>query len=116
MELIKGGRTFYGESIGILTLDTKFPRVPGDIGNASTFNFPVRLKVVKNASIDRVVKKGDPSLLEPFIRAARELENEGVKAITTSCGFWCCFKINLRGLLMFLSLPLIFLWCHWFTN
>jgi aspartate/glutamate racemase len=95
MELIKGGRTFYGESIGILTLDTKFPRVPGDIGNASTFNFPVRLKVVKNASIDRVVKKGDPSLLEPFIRAARELENEGVKAITTSCGFLVLFQDQL---------------------
>jgi Asp/Glu/hydantoin racemase len=95
MRLIKGGRPYYGESIGILILDTKFPRIPGDIGNASTFDFPVRLKVVKGASVNKVVKEGDLSLLESFITAARELENEGVRAITTSCGFLVLFQDQL---------------------
>jgi len=95
MGLIKGGRPYYGESIGILILDTRFPRIPGDIGNATTFNFPVRLKVVKGASVNRVVRQGDPSLIEPFIKAARELENEGVRAITTSCGFLVLFQDQL---------------------
>jgi Asp/Glu/hydantoin racemase len=95
MKLIKGGRPYYGESIGILILDTKFPRIPGDIGNASTFDFPVRLKVVKGASVNKVVKEGDLSLLESFITAARELENEGVRAITTSCGFLVLFQDQL---------------------
>jgi Asp/Glu/hydantoin racemase len=95
MGLIKGGRPYYGESIGILILDTKFPRIPGDIGNASTFDFPVRLKVVKGASVSKVVKEGNLSLLEPFIAAARELENEGVRAITTSCGFLVLFQDQL---------------------
>jgi len=31
-------------------------------------------------------------LLRPFIEAARELEREGVKAITTSCGFLSAFQ------------------------
>jgi aspartate/glutamate racemase len=97
MGLIKGGRPYYGESIGILILDTKFPRIPGDIGNASTFDFPVRLKVVRGASVNKVVKEGSSSLLEPFIIAARELENEGVRAITTSCGFLVLFQDQLAN-------------------
>ena len=88
---VVGGRTNYGESIGILMLDTVFPRIPGDIGNASTFPFPVRYRVVKGASLARVVKQCDPTLIQPFVDGARELEREGVKAITTSCGFLAAF-------------------------
>ena len=33
--------------IGILMLDTAFPRIPGDIGNALTYGFPVRYKIVR---------------------------------------------------------------------
>lgn len=88
---VKGGRTTYGESIGILMLDTMFPRIPGDIGNASTFPFPVRYRVVKGASLSRVVKQCDPTLIQPFVEGAQELERAGVKAITTSCGFLAAF-------------------------
>jgi len=92
-----GGRTNYGEDIGILMLDTRFPRVPGDIGNARTFPFPVRYKIVRGASPARVVMEGDPALLEPFIAAARELEAEGVRAVTTSCGFLAIFQKELAA-------------------
>ena len=34
---IIGGYTNYGQDIGILMLDTRFPRIIGDIGNANTF-------------------------------------------------------------------------------
>ena len=92
MPVVTGGRTTYGESIGILMLDTRFPRIPGDIGNATTFDFPVRFKVVKGASPSRVVIESDPALLQPFVDAAQELEAEGVRAITTSCGFLAMFQ------------------------
>ena len=92
---VVGGRTHYGEAVGIMTLETVFPRIPGDVGNASTFRFPVKLRTVKGASINRVVKQGDPALLEPFIEAAKELEKEGVRAITTSCGFLALFQDEL---------------------
>jgi Asp/Glu/hydantoin racemase len=94
---VKGGRHHYGQAVGILTLDTQFPRIPGDIGNASTFNFPVRLSVVKDATIPRVVKRTDFALLKPFIEAAKELEAEGVRAITTSCGFLSIFQDELAS-------------------
>lgn len=92
MTRVTGGRTTYGESIGILMLDTRFPRIPGDIGNATTFDFPVRYKVVQGASPRRVVVENDPALLAPFVEAAQALEAEGVRAITTSCGFLALFQ------------------------
>jgi len=75
-----------------MLLDTRFPRIPGDIGNASSYGFPVRFKTVKGATVHRVVVEGDPQLLTPFLDAARELEAEGVRAITTSCGFLAPFQ------------------------
>lgn len=84
----KGGYTNYGQTIGILMLDTIFPRLPGDIGNAETFDFPVKYKIVKGARPNKIMGSNiDSDLLEPFIKAAQELESEGIKAITTSCGF-----------------------------
>jgi len=82
-----GGKNIFGHAIGILMLESKFPRIPGDMGNATTWDFPVLYKVIKNASPDAVVRKGDKGLLTPFIQGAKELEREGVRAITTNCGF-----------------------------
>ncbi|MDP6787126.1 MAG: aspartate/glutamate racemase family protein [Rhodospirillales bacterium] len=87
MTVYHGGRTIYGEAIGILLLETQFPRMPGDIGNASTFDFPVNIKVVKGATVQKIIMDGDDSSLNDFIAAARELEADGVRAITTSCGY-----------------------------
>ena len=95
--IINGGRPTYGEAIGIMVLDTQFPRLPGDNANATTFDFPVRYKVVKGASPRRVVIEQDPELLQPFIEAAEELESDGVRAITTSCGFLTLFQQQLAS-------------------
>jgi Asp/Glu/hydantoin racemase len=77
-------------------LDTIFPRIPGDIGNAYSYNFPVRYKVVKGASTDKIMgDEPDLDMLQRFIQAAQELEREGVKAITTSCGFLSPFQKKL---------------------
>lgn len=91
--LLKGGHTTYGQPIGILMLDTIFPRPPGDIGNAGSFDFHVRYKIVKGAHPTRIMgPRPEPELIAPFIEAARELEAEGVRAITTSCGFLAPFQ------------------------
>lgn len=74
-------------SLGILMLDTLFPRIPGDVGNAGSYTFPVKMKVVPGATVRRVVFEADPSLPQLFRAAALELEAEGVCAITSSCGF-----------------------------
>jgi aspartate/glutamate racemase len=95
--LLLGGRTTYGTPVGILMLDTRFPRPPGDVGNAQTWPFPVRYRIVKGAESRRVIGTTDPALLQPFIDAARELEQDGVSMITTSCGFLAIFQREMQA-------------------
>lgn len=85
-------RSWDGEPIGILILDAAYPCIPGNVGNATTYDFPVRYKEVRGASIERLLNERDPKLLEPFIEGARELEAEGVRAITGACGFMALFQ------------------------
>jgi hypothetical protein len=85
--------------LGVLMLDTRFPRVVGDVGNPATFNFTVRHVVVQGASPQRVVRQHDASLLAPFIAAGRQLVAEGATAITTSCGFLVQFQQELQAAL-----------------
>jgi len=75
---VRGGFNQYGFSVGILMLDTRFPRIPGDMGNAATFPFPVRYQRVAGASPDLVVRRGAAGLLPAFVDGARQLEREGV--------------------------------------
>lgn len=92
MSKVKGGKNLYGFPIGILMLKTRFPRIPGDMGNATTWDFPVLYKVIELATPDKVVRRGGKGLLDPFIRGAQELEQQGVRAITTNCGFLALFQ------------------------
>jgi Asp/Glu/hydantoin racemase len=73
-------------------LDTQFPRIPGEMGNATTFPFPVRYQRVSGAAPDLVVRRGAEGLLDRFLDGARFLEREGVGAITTNCGFLVKFQ------------------------
>lgn len=93
--IVQGGHTVYGYDLGILMLDTRFPRMVGDVGNARTWNFPVLYKVVHGAKPSKVVVDLTFDDMEPFVRAAKELEASGVKAITTSCGFLAMFQDRL---------------------
>ena len=91
MTIYQGGFKTYGHPIGILMLDGRFPRIPGDMGNATTFNHPVIYHVIAGAPPRRVVD-GDPALLEPFLEGARYLERSGARMITTNCGFLAVFQ------------------------
>jgi len=89
---VRGGQNIYGFTVGILMLDTRFPRIPGEMGNATTFPFPVRYHRVSGAAPDLVVRRGADGLLDHFVEGARHLEREGVGAITTNCGFLVKFQ------------------------
>ena len=83
----RGGKSIYGASVGVLMLETRFPRIPGDVGNAATWPFPVLYRVVRDASPDRVVRQGATGLLDAFVEAGQELVRLGANGLTTSCGF-----------------------------
>lgn len=99
-----GVTNLYGFAIGILMIEGYFPRPPGAIGNATTFPFPVLYKVVKGATGRQTVRhlpELDPkgadyeAAISPWIEGAQALEREGVRAITTSCGFTALFQQKL---------------------
>ena len=93
----KGGKAVYGAPLGILMLEAKFPRIPGDMGNATTWPFPVMYRVVKGASPEKVVLNGANGLLQDFLDAAADLVAQGAEAITTNCGFLALFQKELAA-------------------
>ena len=85
--ILKGGINYYGMTLGVISLESYFPKPDGHIKHPASFDFPIMYHTVKGATIDRLIGERDPELLKPFIEAAQQLEREGVKAITGSCGF-----------------------------
>lgn len=92
MVIARGGKAIYGAPLGILMLEARFPRIPGDMGNAATWPFPVLYRVVRGASPERVVLNQAAGLLPDFLDAAAELVRDGAEAITTNCGFLSLFQ------------------------
>jgi hypothetical protein len=85
--------------LGILMLQTRFPRPLGDVGNPGSFAFPVRYRVVPGATPARVVRGDDPALIGPFVQAGRALVAEGARALSTSCGFLARWQRELQAAL-----------------
>lgn len=92
-----GGKALYGARVGILMLETRFPRIPGDMGNALTWPFPVLYKVVPGASPQRVVHERARGLLDDFLAAAAELVRLGADGITTTCGFLSLYQRDIAA-------------------
>ena len=64
--IAKGGKTVYGGTVGVCMLDTRFPRIPGDIANARTWSVPVHYRVVPGASPKAAVIEGGKDILDGF--------------------------------------------------
>jgi Asp/Glu/hydantoin racemase len=95
--IVRGGKAVYGARLGILMLEARFPRIPGDMGNASSWPFPVLYKVVRGASPDRVVRREAAGLLDVFLDAAAELVRDGADGLTTNCGFLSLYQRELAA-------------------
>ena len=83
--------------VGILILDTRFPRLKGDIGNPASFDFPVIYETLLGVSPHMAVRDGPstPALLDTLAAAAQRLVGRGAGLITTSCGFLALFQREL---------------------
>lgn len=83
---IPKGQYIAGHAIGIVHLEVWYPLLPGNVVNATTYNYPVRLKLLPGGTQERI-HHGDPSVLDALVAACRELEREGVRAIAGACGY-----------------------------
>ena len=105
--------------LGILMLDTRFPRPLGDVGNLETYRragIPVRFVIVKGASPKRIVQDADPTLLQPFVEAAMALVEQGAEMISTSCGFLASYQNYLSKILPVPVITSSLLQCKHYTR
>lgn len=87
----------YGHEIGILLIDCRTPFIPGDVGNASSYRYPVLYRSIPDVTLQRLIDEGDLSLTGKVIETAQRLEAEGVKAITSDCGYMLHFQQQVAG-------------------
>ncbi|NCO20704.1 MAG: aspartate/glutamate racemase family protein [Rhodobacterales bacterium] len=92
-----GGKAIAGAAVGLLMLDTRFPRIPGDVGNMASFNFPILARVVRGATPSRVVQQRAEGLLAAFIDAGRCLVADGVDGVVANCGFLALYQRELAA-------------------
>lgn len=101
-----------GHGLGIIAVDLDYPKLPGNVANASSFDFPVVYEVVK-FEIERLFA-GDPSIRQMVVDAALSLEARGVRAVVGACGYFIHFQKEVAAALhvpvfmsSLLQLPLI---------
>lgn len=87
-----GGQNICGISIGVLALESYFPKPPGHIKNPSSLPFTVMYEMLDGITVPELLNNPDGVMKDRIIEAARRLEAKGVRAITGSCGFLALFQ------------------------
>ncbi|MBA7486115.1 hypothetical protein ES707_21668 [subsurface metagenome] len=83
---IPKGQAIAGNAIGILVLDLWYPYLPGNVANASTYDFPVHYKILEGTTLSQIFN-GDSALIDQIIEGGQQLEKQGVRAIIGACGY-----------------------------
>lgn len=91
--------------IGILCWETgqvpcglmQLESLVGNGTNPASYDYPVRLHPVRGANVHTILEDPDPAVLRTMIGDARAMVNDGIRAITTSCGFNAIFQHELAA-------------------
>ena len=92
--LITGGHPYQGYSVGIMKFENKlYPMLPGDVGNATTYTFPVLIREIPGVNNNPYPPLTDDNgeytpIVKKCIDAAKTLEQDGVRSIAMCCGFF----------------------------
>jgi len=109
----KGGFPFYGQNVGILVFSGSSPRICGDPGHASTFDYPVCYEIIDGEFTELV--EGSIEIKEKLIQAVESLKKRGVKAVIGDCGLMALYQEEMaaRSELPVLSSSLILIPLIW---
>ena len=83
-----------GFAIGIIAVHLIYPKLPGNVANATTYPFPVLYREV-NFDIEELFNGSDKIKVQ-VIEAAKYLEEQGVRAIIGACGFFAHFQNDVK--------------------
>ena len=84
-----------GNAIGIIAVNLDYPKLPGNVTNATTFTFPVDYEVI-DLEIEQLFES-DPAAIDVIVNAAKRLEARGVKAIVGACGYFANFQHQVQA-------------------
>ncbi len=87
------GRMVYGPTVGIVQLPANIPMMPGDVGNPTTFNFPVLYESIQEIDPMWILAdKPHPVVMKKIIAACKRLTMQGVTTIMGNCGFFANYQ------------------------
>ena len=84
-----------GFPVGIIAITLNYAKLPGNVVNPASFDFPVLYEEVTFDIED--LFRGADELREQVVAAAVKLESRGVKAIAGACGYFLHFQEDVRN-------------------
>jgi hypothetical protein len=108
-EWVVGGQPFYGQEVGVLLLDARYPRLPGDVGHAATYRWPVQFEIVEGLTADRLIHHFDDGIPPLVARSVDRLIQRGARVVVGGCGFFARVHayVRQRSRVPFLSSSLL---------
>ncbi|MFR0874431.1 MAG: aspartate/glutamate racemase family protein [Bilophila wadsworthia] len=89
---IPSGYLYYDTPIGILCLDTLFPKPPGQLRNPLTFDFPDVCRVLRGVGAKEIMSSTSAQLETLFVDAAPRTSGTGSKPSPEAAASWPCFR------------------------
>ena len=87
------GRNVFGVSIGLVQMHVNLAMIPGNMGNATTFDFPILYRRMNAENVfDVMADEPTQDFTDAIVEAAQWLELQGVRAIMGNCGFFGSYQ------------------------
>jgi len=80
--------------LGIVEMANKPLRHRGNLGNPETFAYPVVYASAASAYTDRILNR-DPAVAADYVRQGERLQEQGIKALLTTCGFNVAYQAEI---------------------
>ena len=71
--------------------------IPGNIAHPDTFSFPIKYARVKGTHYKNIVESPNTDALNEMIKASKQMQDEGIRAIISNCGFNAIFQKELSN-------------------
>jgi aspartate/glutamate racemase len=92
------GRNVFGVTIGLVQMHVNLAMIPGNMGNATTFDFPILYRRMNaNNVVDVMANPPTQNFTDAIVEAAQWLELQGVKAIMGNCGFFGSYQNEVKA-------------------
>jgi hypothetical protein len=92
------GRNVSGVTIGLVQMRVNLPMLPGNMGNATTFKFPMLYREMNAKNVfDVMANPPTQDFADAIVEAAQWLELQGVRAIMGNCGFFGSYQKAVRA-------------------